>query len=456
MERMFAGAWSSISHAFGRAVKSYDDVPEKSLIEGGRNRSMSEFSEDSVGSKRSSKVQKLKAWMVFGSKRYIGKKYSQSQDFDITEHEMESKMSDPTRRNTLRPESLKAIKIIGRGGYGKVILMKDDQGEICVVKEVRKSRLKPRAESTKKGTSTRVEQAEAENLVFHRTGHHPFLVKFEGSYQTKEKLFLFMEFCPGGEMFYHMQSQGVFNESRTKLYMAEIVCALSYLHELGIIYRDLKPENILLDSQGHIRLADFGLACCFNKLGDDNSMRCQTVCGTPEYIAPEIILLASAKSSRRSYGKSVDWWAMGTLMFEMLYRKPPFYNKDRKSMFNKILDCNLEFPASRNQVSEDAKDFITALLKFNPEDRLGYGNHGSSDLMAHPFFHSVSFEKVMNSCLEHEFIPNLKSNFDTQNFDTFFTQENLCQDINSDDSFDVTLNGYEYLPESFSDAEWYV
>jgi len=400
------------------------------------------------------------SWMVFGSKKILHKKEHPE---DTRNKRAPQDLSHRLKRHdVVDPSAMSAVAVIGRGGYGKVMLMRSkDDSTILAVKEVSKKNLVEKPDKkVDANASTKIEHAEMENMVLQGASDHPFITTFHGAFQNREKLFIFMEYCAGGELFQHMQRQGVFTEARTRLYVAEITSALEYLHGQGIMYRDLKPENILVDQNGHLRLADFGLSIQFDKKGDDSSMRCYSICGTPEYIAPEIILMATKKrrNKKRTYGKTVDWWALGVLTYEMLFRIPPFYNRDRKTMLNKILDCDLKFPSNNSKakpVSEAARDFIASLLKFEEKDRLGFGNEGSSNVKAHAFFDTLSFDRVTSFDYVPEFVPDIKSDQDTVYFDETFTKEAVRPDSISQCPFHIELTGYECLPDTFDEAFWY-
>merc|ERR1711865_835461 len=156
---------------------------------------------------------------------------------------------------------------------------------------------------------------------------NPFFVNLHHAFQTRTKLYLILDFCAGGELFYHLGKEGRFSLERTVLYSAEIAVGLDYMHRLGIIYRDLKPENLLIDETGHIRFADFGL--CTRGVDRRSCDKTNSICGTPEYMAPEVV----AGHGHLDYGAAVDWWALGTLIYEMLSGRPPFYNSVRQVMF---------------------------------------------------------------------------------------------------------------------------
>ncbi len=163
---------------------------------------------------------------------------------------------------------------------------------------------------------------------------HPFLMKLHYAFQTGRKLYLVLDYCPGGELFFHLSRFKRFPEGVVRFYSAELVLALQHLHNSGIIYRDIKPENILLDRDGHLKLGDFGLA----KDGINQATSgAQSVCGTPEYMAPEVI-------SKAGHGTAVDWWGLGMLMYEMLTGLPPWYTKDRKKLFERLRSAPLVIP----------------------------------------------------------------------------------------------------------------
>lgn len=191
--------------------------------------------------------------------------------------------------------------------------------------------------------------------------HHPFIVGLSMAFQTADKLFFVLDYCGGGELFFHLGKVGRFAEDRAKYYAAQIVLALEYVHKLGVIYRyvasmflidstyqsclissrrDLKPENVLLDQLGNVRLTDFGLS----KEGvSDHSTGANSFCGTPEYIAPEVLL-------RQGHGRAVDWWSLGALLYEMITGLPPFYSRNRETMFEKIMKAELTFPPTVSEV----------------------------------------------------------------------------------------------------------
>lgn len=238
--------------------------------------------------------------------------------------------------------------------------------------------------------------------------NHPFIVGLKMAFQSKEKLFFVLDYCAGGELFFHLCKVGKFSESRASFYAAEIVLALEYIHQLDIVYRDLKPENVLLDARGHVRLTDFGLS----KEGITNSSSgANSFCGTPEYLAPEIL-------NRQGHGRAVDWWSLGALLYEMLTGLPPFYCRDRERLFEKIRRGHLEYPRS---LSSRAQLLLRGLLTKDPTKRLGSGEDDASPIKSHLFFHGTNWEKLASGEISPPWDPQINNSADTSQFDEEFT-----------------------------------
>ncbi|KAI7058770.1 serine/threonine protein kinase-like protein, partial [Hortaea werneckii] len=236
-----------------------------------------------------------------------------------------------------------------------------------------------------------------------------FIVPLKFSFQSPEKLYLVLAFVNGGELFHHLQKEQRFDINRSRFYAAELLCALECLHGFGVIYRDLKPENILVDYVGHIALCDFGLC----KLDMKDEDKTNTFCGTPEYLAPELL-------HGQGYTKAVDWWTLGVLLYEMLTGLPPFYDENTNDMYRKILAEPLHFPGPEI-VPPAARDLLTRLLDRDATRRLG--SNGASEIKAHPFFHSIDWRKLLDRKYEPSFKPNVLDELDTANFDKEFTSE---------------------------------
>lgn len=331
----------------------------------------------------------------------------------------------PQLKTHLSIEDFDLLKVIGKGSFGKVMqVMKKDTKQIYALKTLRKHHIVSRMEVT---------HTLAERTVLARI-NNPFIVPLKFSFQTPEKLYLVLSFINGGELFYHLQKTGKFSLDRSRFYIAELLTALESLHELDVIYRDLKPENILIDYQGHIALCDFGLC----KLNMSNEDKTNTFCGTPEYLAPELLL-------NQGYTRSVDWWTLGTLLYEMLTGLPPFYDDDVPTMYKKILQNPLKFPSFLE--GSDAEDLLTKLLQKDPKDRLDE----AQSIKAHPFFKSIDWKKLLDKAYAPPFKPTVNGFLDTSNFDQDFTNEQPQDSVVDDflsESVQKQFGGWSYNGET--------
>lgn len=282
---------------------------------------------------------------------------------------------------------------------GKVFLVREiNTGHMFALKVLKKDNIIKR---------NQVEHTKTERSVLGYV-KHPFIVGMNMAFQSRNKLYFVLDYCAGGELFFHLGKIGKFPEPRARFYAAEIILAISYVHSLDIIYRDLKPENVLLDAQGHIRLTDFGLS----KEGiSGSSTGANSFCGTPEYLAPEIL-------NRQGHGRAVDWWSLGALLYEMLTGLPPFYCQDRERLFEKIRNSELHYPAS---LSPHAKSVLRGLLTKDPTKRLGSGPNDAEDIKRSPFFASVDWEKLQHGEVSPPWTPPIAGNNDTSQFDKEFT-----------------------------------
>ena len=302
------------------------------------------------------------------------------------------------------------IKVLGRGAFGKVMLVKkkvDATSTLYALKSLKKADLVK---------ANQVEHTTTERYVLEQL-NSPFLVHLSFAFQTPEKLYIVMDYLTGGELFFWLKKQTRFTEGRAKLYMAECVLAIEALHDRNIIHRDLKPENILLDKDGHVKIVDYGLAKggITSSGADDGGVKTKTFCGTPEYVSPELI-------ENRGHGKGVDWWALGAILYEMLYGLPPFYDSNTNTMYRKILHDEIKFKASI-ATSESAKAIVRKMLERNVGKRLG-SKGGSVEIKNEPFFASLEMKRVMNKKYTPEFIPPRQRNdADARNFDSEFTDE---------------------------------
>uniref|UniRef100_A0AAX7U3X8 non-specific serine/threonine protein kinase n=1 Tax=Astatotilapia calliptera TaxID=8154 RepID=A0AAX7U3X8_ASTCA len=213
------------------------------------------------------------------------------------------------------------------------------------------------------------------------------------------------------KLFFHLSRERVFSEERTRFYGAEIVSALDYLHSAKIVYRDLKLENLMLDKDGHIKITDFGL--CKEGITDAATMK--TFCGTPEYLAPEVL-------EDNDYGRAVDWWGLGVVTYEMMCGRLPFYNQDHEKLFELILMEDIKFPRT---LSADAKSLLSGLLFKDPNKRLGGGPDDAKEIMRHSFFSGIDWQDVYDKKLVPPFKPQVTSETDTRYFDEEFTAQTI-------------------------------
>jgi len=319
--------------------------------------------------------------------------------------------NEPEEEEKVTVENFSQLKVIGRGGFGRVLLVrKKDTKKVYAMKILKKSIIAARGE---------IEHTKTERNVLSRV-ENPFLAKLHWSFQTDDNLYFIMDFINGGELFHHLSKEKKFSEDRTKFYAAEIVSGLQYLHNIGVIYRDLKPENLLLSHKGHVVMTDFGLS----KEGlNSTDATTNTFCGTPEYLAPEII-------KGVNYTKAIDWWAVGTLIYEMLTGLPPFYTEDQDNMYHKIMTGELVIPA---YFSQEVADIIRQFLQRDPNLRL----QDTHKIRSHSWFRNIDWEKLERCEITPPFVPNVKSPDDVRNIDEEFLEE----DINASDEDDPNGKG---------------
>jgi serine/threonine protein kinase len=305
---------------------------------------------------------------------------------------------DRTTKSGISVMDFTLLTTVGKGNFGKVYQVKKiDNNKVYAMKVLNKERAI--------GGTKNYERTISERKIVAALDH-PFLARLRYAFQSGTKLFMIFDFFNGGEL-YHYLSKGRFTEDCAKFYTAEIALGIAHLHSNGIVYRDLKPENLLLDEGGHIRITDFGLS----KLDVDETASVRSICGTPEYLAPEII-------NKQPYGKGVDWWSLGTLLYEMLAGLPPFYDKNRQRMYHKIIRAELVRPPFMSAV---AFDLCSKLLERNPEKR--YGANGTDEIRDHAFFKCINWNKLLKKEVVPPFIPRVKDSLDISNIDPAFTRE---------------------------------
>ena len=250
-----------------------------------------------------------------------------------------------------------------------------EKGQLFAMKILRKAHLVKRRQ---------IERTRTERKVL-SVVNHPFIMRLHYAFQSPDKLYLVLDYCPGGELFFHLSRFRRFPERVARFYSAELLLALGHLHKRGIIYRDLKPENVLLDAEGHVKLGDFGLA----KAGIQHACEGATsMCGTPEYMSPEVL-------AQQGHGFCVDYWGLGMLLYEMMTGLPPWYTTDRTRLFRRLRSAPLDIP---NYFSESSTSCVSALLERDQRRRLGVT--GIRAAMEHEFFRSISWRALYGRRVE--------------------------------------------------------
>ena len=360
----------------------------------------------------------------------------------------ETKVDDDSNNNNLESDQainvkvsysdFEPIKLLGRGSFGEVLLVRLKANQkVYAMKILSKNLLKVK----KQESHTKTERDLMVKI------NSPFIVNIKSAFQDPSKLYIVSDFMQGGDMFFHMHDGQivVFKNEKAKFYIVELVLALEFLHDHNMVYRDLKPENILLDEKGHVKLTDFGLS----KILDEENDKAFTICGTPQYLAPEVLL-------KKGYDKTVDWWSLGCVLYEMLSGRLPFAIKRGMKLSTRIYERGVEFPQN---LTNEAVDLIKKLLIVDPQKRLGQGPDGSKNIKKHPFFSNINWDDAKKKKLKPPFIPKLKNDTDLRYFDTMFTDEpisgiggpqrkNTNRDRDREPSNDY--NGFTYMAQSVS------
>ena len=308
-----------------------------------------------------------------------------------------------------RLEDFELLKVIGRGSYAKVFMVELKKTKrIYAMKVIKK-------EMFVLNDNEDIDWVQTEKHVFERASNYPFLVGLHSCFQNDSRLFFVIEFVRGGDLMYHMQRRSRLTEPEAQFYSAEISLALDFLHMRGIIYRDLKLDNVLIDHEGHIKLTDYGMCKEGMKKGDKTS----TFCGTPSYISPELL-------RNDPYDFSVDWWALGVLLYEMLAGKSPFDGNEpsEEALFQTILEKTIRIPRS---LSVRAQNILRAFLKKDPSERLGCDpDKGFLEIKRHDFFRGIDWDQMERRQVKPPYTPPTTSDRDLAHFDDMFTKQNVC------------------------------
>ncbi|KAL7627396.1 Serine/threonine kinase [Parahypoxylon ruwenzoriense] len=308
--------------------------------------------------------------------------------------------TDPGTGQRIGLDHFNFLAVLGKGNFGKVMLAETKKSRrLYAIKVLKKEFIIENDE---------VESIRSEKRVFliANRERHPFLTNLHACFQTETRVYFVMEYISGGDLMLHIQ-RGQFGTKRAQFYASEVCLALKYFHENGVIYRDLKLDNILLTLDGHIKIADYGL--CKEDMWYGSTTG--TFCGTPEFMAPEILL-------DKKYGRAVDWWAFGVLIYQMLLQQSPFRGEDEDEIYDAILADEPLYPI---HMPRESVSILQKLLTRDPDQRLGSGPTDAQEVMSQPFFRNIVWDDIYHKRVQPPFLPQIKNATDTSNFDSEFT-----------------------------------
>jgi len=322
-----------------------------------------------------------------------------------------------SQNHTLSMNDFNIISVLGRGYYGKVMLVEHKSTtSIYALKTVHKSRM--------------INEKKVDNVIAERNilliVDHPFIVSLKFAFQTESKLYLGLEYVPGGELFHLVQNNIRIPQLQIRFYIAEVAVAIQYLHSLKVLYRDLKLENVLICEDGHIKLTDFGLS---KWLGSTPDYTTRTFCGTNEYLAPEVIMGAN-------YGFEIDWWALGIFTFEFAFGKTPFHDANEKKIYQNILKKDPKFPKSAR---EDLIGFVSILLEKDPKKRANF-----DDIKRHVYMKGINWNGVISKDSKPPYMPYILSGRRATNFSSSYRNEPK-KDSDAAKAEDVGFDGFSYF-----------
>ena len=287
------------------------------------------------------------------------------------------------------------VSVLGRGKFGKVLLCRrNDTSELVAIKTLEKASLVEKK---------KIYMVLSEKNILLKI-QHPFIVGIKFAFQTRERFYIGLEYCPGGDLFHHLSLRLALPLEDVKLYIGELACALEAMHQANVVYRDLKPENVLIDRDGHLKIADFGMS---KELRDDEEL---SFCGTCEYLAPEVV-------RKEHYGFEVDWWALGIMTYELMFGKSPFVvaGGNYVDIFRKILHSE---PQYSEKAPAEVVEFINGLLTKNPSERWGF-----EEIKASCLYSGWNWDDLIQKRIRPSHVPRIRSDDDLVHFDSQFTNE---------------------------------